>query len=150
MSKSHEPKSSTEAYEGWIAEHYSTLGSAVGACSVATNKMVKAFPELVKVAGWCNGHEHYWCVAPDGTVVDPTARQFTDVLGSYRYPELHYRAWEPGDKVRVGRCMNCGDDIYKEVQSLDGTRYCVCSDECHQQLVMEYNAQAENYRTPAL
>jgi hypothetical protein len=117
-------------YDDWIAQNYPTLGSAVGACSAATNKMVKAFPELVRVAGWCNHH-------------DPTARQFTDVLGSYRYLKLDYQEWKPGDKVRVGRCMNCGDDIYKEVQSLNGERHCVCSDECHQQLAAEFNHQMQ-------
>ena len=66
-----------------------------GNCREATAAMVKAFPELRRVRGhygWC---PHWWCETPDGTVVDPTARQFTP--GGI-YIEVH-RAWSRSESV---------------------------------------------------
>jgi hypothetical protein len=63
-------------------------------------------------AVYCNWgrREHWWCETPDGTIVDPTASQF-DFVGEYV-------PWEPGAEVRVGRCMDCGEDIYARPTAL--------------------------------
>jgi len=53
-------------------------------CDVAAPLMAKAFPELIIVYGSYRhpvstvGHwmYHVWCTTPEGTVVDPTGRQF--------------------------------------------------------------------------
>ena len=64
----------------------------------------------------------------DGTIVDPTAGQFPG-------PVISYEPWKAGDKVRVGKCMECGEDIWKAVDTLEvdhsGTaRFCneACED----------------------
>lgn len=117
-------------YVEWIAAHYGDHLRALASCVSASVAMKAAFPELEIVKGWCNGHEHAWCVTPTGTIVDPTAIQYTDPEGCYGYPDLKYEAWEPGMEVRVGKCMECGSDIYAAVQSLDGVRRTFCDDTC--------------------
>lgn len=90
--------------------------SLVGLCGKAALEMKSVFPELrvasgfaVDKNGW--GHEHWWLVAPDGSVVDPTASQFDVNGGVESYEEYDYRKHGP---VRVGRCMNCGWDIMND------------------------------------
>ena len=58
-------------------------------------------------------------------IVDPTAAQFASPVSLE-----HYRAWKPGDEVKVGRCMWCGADIYRTVQKLGGAPLSICSEEC--------------------
>ena len=116
-------------YSDWIRGYVAKNPHVGGLCASATLEMVKAFPELKRVAGYATTALHYrvqhwWCVAPDGSIVDPTVRQFQGLV-----PE--YEPWQPGMEVKVGRCMNCGDDIYRPVGSLDGSMHmCICSDEC--------------------
>jgi hypothetical protein len=111
------------AYEEWIADFRRHNVWVRGRCREATEALCEAFPELKPVAGWANNAEHWWCVAPDGTIIDPTVSQFTS-------PILTYVAWKPGDLIRVGRCMNCGEDIMERVETLRGDRKCICSDDC--------------------
>jgi hypothetical protein len=100
--------------------------------------MVKAFPELTIVKGHVETLEwgrrgHMWLRMADGTIVDPTASQFPGIL--------EYDEWKPGDEVRVGACMNCGEDIWRSVQTLDTEPYnpMVCSEECSVELEREFN-----------
>lgn len=125
-----------ERYAAWIADYAQARPSLTGKCAAATKEMAAAFPELTRVAGWAHlegggSPEHWWCVTADGTVVDPTA-------GQWSTPVERYEAFKPGGTVRVGRCMNCGWDIYDKVTTLDGPRRFVCSDECNDELVKEY------------
>lgn len=104
-------------YAKWIRKNYPTRISALAVCQGATAKMVEAFPELKRVPGHVytvhfGRRAHWWCETPDGSVVDPTAAQFEDAF------MLEYHPFEPGQEVRVGRCMNCGDDIDAVVQEL--------------------------------
>lgn len=69
-------------YEAWIAEW---VGDCDCLCQEYTYLMQKHFPELLRVYGdlYCAdedapGEPHWWCVAPDGEVVDPTAQQFEE------------------------------------------------------------------------
>lgn len=97
-----------------------------GTCREATEAMVKAFPELRRVRGhysWC---PHWWCETPDGTVVDPTARQFTSG-GVY----VEYTGPEP-----LGKCMNCGDYVWTALPNGDTS---ACSDECLKELEVYYS-----------
>lgn len=110
-------------YDEWIKTNYPTRLEAVGMCLTATRRMVEAFPELRRVPGWVDGQDHVWCVTPDGSIVDPTRAQY-GLVGEYV-------AWEPGDEVCVGKCMNCGDMIYRHVDTLEGPRVTLCSDECY-------------------
>ncbi len=121
-------------YAAWI-EAYLAKRNPLGMCQWAVERMVKAFPELTAVPGFVRvlhggRPEHWWCTTPDGEVVDPTASQYEAVL--------EYIPWVPGMEVRVGCCMNCGMDIYKKPDKLGGPRESVCSQECHEELVLEY------------
>ncbi len=99
------------SYDEWIAANHPTYESVYGRCAEATKKMVEAFPELKRVAGHyydlaIGEREHWWCVAPDGSVVDPTAAQFP-TKGRGVYAEL-----DPDAPVPTGRCMDCGAYVY--------------------------------------
>jgi len=84
------------------------------------------FPELRLARGYvfdgCWGERtHWWCVTPDGEVVDPTSSQFPALLpGSYQ--ELG-----PNDRIPSGRCPNCGETVY------DGATFCDSS--CYSAMV---------------
>jgi len=120
-------------YQQWISENVKEYKDAYGQCHKVTSAMKEVFPELTVVKGhyFCawGDRDHCWLTAPDGTIVDPTVIQFPG-LGEYK-------PWNPGDEVRVGRCMNCGDDIWRAVQSLTGDpggSTIVCSKECEDEL----------------
>lgn len=128
-------RSGAMTYDEWIAAFVLRCeGHVFGRCSSATTEMVAAFPELRRVAGFVGSTEHFWCVAPDGQIVDPTAEQFAPWGG---VDSADYREFQPGDEVRVGRCMNCGVDIYATVQSLNDplARRSSCGPECDAELV---------------
>jgi len=131
-------------YDQWIADFVSKQRIIRGACGRAVNEMAKAFPELKRVAGWVvfkgGRSEHFWCVTPDGSIVDPTASQFGELL--------RYHEFQPGGEVRVGRCMNCGDGIYAQVQGLDdrSAARSVCTPECAQELEASLSFEAFELR----
>lgn len=89
-------------------------------CSTHVKKFLEKFPELTHQRGWVNsqerqasgarGGEHWWCVAPDGSIVDPTLNQFY----FWREPEkLVYRIFDPEkDVIPIGKCMNCGMEVW--------------------------------------
>lgn len=87
--------------------------------------MQAAFPELKRVRGhyicpvW-GEREHWWLVAPDGSIVDPTRDQFPS-RGEFEYVELPADAEEP-----IGMCANCGGYSYASKGGGDT----VCSDAC--------------------
>lgn len=123
-----------EKYVAWIREHglgcgapqESVLANAYGKCASVTLAMASAFPELRRARGFyhCDRwgrRQHWWCVAPDGTVVDPTAEQFPS-MGLGEYDEV--KDGEE-DRIPVGKCMNCGEELYAH----DESTY-VCSDYC--------------------
>lgn len=116
-------------YAAWIAEYTQAHGGAVlGLCGDATHQMTQAFPELRRVPGLVHflgggTAQHWWCVSPDGAVVDPTVSQYLP-QAPVRYEEL-----EPGqiEALPTGRCMNCGDDAYR--------RETFCSEACEKDFV---------------
>lgn len=99
-------------------------------CMDYTAKFVKKFPHLKRVPGFYGGYleedigfntEHWWCVDIDGTIVDPTVKQFLTWTGPYiPFDDLLHQ-------VKIGRCMICGDDIYGRMS--DGHSDC-CSEAC--------------------
>jgi hypothetical protein len=115
-------------YDEWIIAYLARTPHVYGQCTSAAREMHEAFPELVEVRGWANYREHVWLIDSSGAIVDPTATQFV--------PPIEYRAFQPGDTVRVGRCMNCGDVIYAEVERLDDSKYArsVCDNDCAAEL----------------
>jgi len=97
----------SKEYDEWIASY--PHKNRVGACGGATKEMCKEFPELKRVPGFVSTihglMEHWWCVAPDGSIVDPTKDQFKGGV-------LSYQEVGDSDSVRLGKCMNCGAEIY--------------------------------------
>ena len=101
-------------YEDWTAENWG--GNEYGHCEDATAEMVRAFPTLRRVAGFYHcpawgRRQHWWCVDPDGKIVDPTAAQFPS-LGGGRYEELDLTSAADLARIPTGKCMDCGDPVY--------------------------------------
>lgn len=103
-------------YLEWIADYERRTPIMLGRCKEAVAEMAAAFPELTQVPGhvyvarW-GQRGHWWLTTPTGVILDPTASQFPHIHG--------YEPWRPGTEVRVGRCMECGTDLYAAVDSLD-------------------------------
>ncbi len=115
-------------YSTWIKCHYPDRESAAYMCAGAVVKMVESFPELKAVRGWYGGSAHWWCVAPDGSVVDPTEAQFL------QWSEEKYVAFRDGiDPEPIGKCMSCGEYVWS------GNEPNACSPECLADLNAEYN-----------
>lgn len=118
----------TPAQTEYIQLHHSTYAQCYGQCQTAVTAMHKAFPELRIAKGhvytsW-GMRAHWWLVNKDDEIIDPTARQFPALFG--------YEEWKPGDELRVGKCVNCGEEIYRAVQSLDDVKQeSICSATCH-------------------
>lgn len=112
-------------YREWIIG----LGTELlGRCAEATQDMVKEFPELKRVRGhyicpiW-GRRAHWWCVTPDGLIVDPTKGQFpSGGIGEYI-------PWIDGEKEPTGICADCGEEVF------NGDSF--CNDECARK-TMEY------------
>jgi hypothetical protein len=113
----------TTAYREWIAANVN--GTGYGECAEVTEAMAAAFPELRRVPGHYYCHTwgeraHWWLVAPDGQIIDPTAQQFPSAgLGEYV-------EWD-GSPLPTNPCANCGEPVY------DGSA--VCGEECHRAYV---------------
>lgn len=128
-------------YDQWIDRHYPTPDDARNRCHSASAEMAKTFPELKVVRGWYGGHEHWWCRSPVGLVVDPTYRQFASLTRSdvVRDPwgTPHYVEFREGvDPEVVGKCMNCGMEIWdrdpETWEPLKPYSTCICSRECEE------------------
>ena len=127
-----------EAYRTWIQEYVAREGGILlGKCVRACAEMRRVFPELEEVRGHVTAlhwgkRGHAWLKSPDGKIVDPTAAQFPTII--------LYEPWKPGDEVRVGACMECGNDIWKAVDSLDqdhSVYSSFCSSECEETYIRE-------------
>lgn len=105
-----------QKYNEYIESHHGTYEKTYGKCREACEAMAKEFPELriakghADTLGW-GRRAHWWLVADNGSIIDPTRKQFP---GVYNYDE-----WEPGKEVCVGKCCNCGGEIWEAVQDLE-------------------------------
>lgn len=80
-----------------------------GKCHVWSFEIRAYFPELKVVEGFYLHWEHFWCVEPDGTIVDMTLPQFfTETCVPENYKILD----EENDDICVGKCMNCGWELF--------------------------------------
>lgn len=118
-------------YQVWIDRYVAKHGGAVlGLCREAVQEMLVDHPELREVRGhvYCawGRRGHAWLVDEAGDVVDPTRAQFPG--------PITYEPWKPGDTVLVGSCMDCGEEIWVAVQSLDEDpgHPTFCSEACEQ------------------
>ncbi len=113
------------AYNLWIEDNYPNGETAYLKCAEATKKMIEVFPELKRVRGLASVREphdmpptrtpHWWCVDPQGNIVDPTAHQYPTEIISY----------EEADETKgppTGKCPNCGGLCYNGDY--------LCSDKC--------------------
>lgn len=128
-------------YKEWIDQYVAERKVIAGMCGSATLAMMKSFPELKQVAGYVcfpdgGRAEHFWCVTPDGKVIDPTASQYQ----LQAFPdELTYEPWQPGDEVQIGRCMDCGERIYGRPEALGGIREQFCDKDCYKSFSLSLN-----------
>jgi hypothetical protein len=135
--------SDNKKYYDWIANWVSNQKSIWGLCKQGATEMQKQFPELIVVPGWVStiagDRDHWWCETVDSEILDPTASQFKEMqIGIFGY-----RKFQPGDEVRVGKCMNCGEEIWLPVQSLTErpefppeVSDCCCSSDCEYELML--------------
>lgn len=116
------------SYQEWIDQYaVDQKHQLLGKCRQASLAMQQAFPELRTVRGHVETNwgrrAHWWLVDAEDNIVDPTVLQF-DVIFSYD-------PWEPGDEVCVGKCMECGEHIWKSTDNLDNVRKeTFCSEDC--------------------
>ena len=81
-------------------------------CRELADKLVEQFPELRRAAGYYTplGETapvaHWWCVAPDGSIVDPSAHQFL-CMGEGEYAEVKE------ENLPLQPCMGCGGDVFR-------------------------------------
>jgi len=99
-----------------------------GKCKEMSEAAVAADPTLRLVRGhyhcpWWGKQPHWWTVRPDGTVYDPTARQFPS-KGTGDYVEFDGRV----------ACSNCGKEGVEEDFSFE-SNYAFCSTACHMRFV---------------
>ena len=100
------------AYDEWmISNAFDNEIVVFGRCAEVTDAMVVAFPELRRVRGhylcpFWGRRAHWWCVAPGGEIVDPTAAQFPSK------GEGAYVPWVEGSPEPTGKCMNCGEETF--------------------------------------
>lgn len=72
---------------------------------------------------WHSAEPHWWCEKPDGTVVDPSCRQFPS-NGRGCYEEFN----------GVVECSNCGKRMLEAEADFE-SNYAFCSDVCHMRFV---------------
>ena len=129
-----------EKYAEWIELHYPTPQSALKQCEPAVHAMILNFPELTIVRGQAVVEEphgfiptkthHWWCINPEGEVIDPTAHQYPKRILSY----------EPLDESKrdpTGKCPNCGCISYASTCLTP-----LCSEKCSK----EYKKYLEEWR----
>lgn len=98
---------------------------ALGTCKEVTEELAQRCPELRRVRGFYydifwGQRTHWWLIAPNGQIIDPTKSQFPDTHGEYE-------EWVEGQEEPVGLCANCGDYVYASKWAGDPT---VCSEKC--------------------
>lgn len=127
-------------YQNWIEQYLARNNYQVlGKCKQAVEEMRETFPELKEVRGhvYCDWGKrgHAWLEDNDGNIIDPTSLQFMVIF--------EYEPWKPGDEVLVGKCMNCGEQIWAAVKTLDEppASKSTCSINCERALIKYLNGE---------
>jgi hypothetical protein len=135
-------------YAEWIAAYSIRQdGILLGKCREAVADMLAAFPELREVRGHVHcmwgKRGHFWTQDLDGSIVDPTRAQFPG--------GIEYEPWVEGSEVRVGKCMNCGADIWEQVKDLLHVETnSICGPDCERELEHYYNDDNDDMKREAL
>lgn len=91
-------------YQDWIDENI--LDTADILCLEWSGLMAQVFPELKLAEGSVLADDdrfwHFWCIDPDGEIVDPTACQFDEII-RYRFEKY---------PTATGICPVCGNNTY--------------------------------------
>ena len=100
-----------------------------GKCKEFCDKLVAEDPSLTLVRGYymCpfeGKMTHWWCTKPDGTIVDPTVRQFSSKGIGAEY--IEFDGWL--------NCEECGRRMHEDDAQFAG-RFPICSTKCHMKLV---------------
>lgn len=96
-----------------------------GKCREMSEALVATDPTLTLVRGhyycpiWNRDEPHWWCVKPDGTIVDPTAKQFGS-KGMGEYTPFN----------GIVECAECGKKVAEEDAKFD-SNYAFCSNRCN-------------------
>jgi len=97
-------------YTEWIKQFNTDNPNTKSMCNEATDKMISEFPELNQIRGHVistlryDQVPHWWCTDNDGNVLDPTEKQFGQIVAYYPHDES---LPEP-----TGKCPNCGEYCY--------------------------------------
>ena len=100
-----------------------------GRCKELSDQACENDPTLTLVRGhyycpiWNSLEAHWWTVRPDGTIYDPSCRQF---------PSQGHGDYIPFDGTV--KCDECGKSIREEDARIEG-RYALCSGECFARFV---------------
>lgn len=109
-----------------IQEDYKTYR---GRCRELSVQACAADPTLTLVRGhylcpvWGTEEAHWWTTRPDGTIFDPSARQF---------PSNGRGIYTPFNGLLS--CSNCGKEMEEKDADIDGN-YAFCSFLCHGRFV---------------
>lgn len=127
-------------FGSWIAERYPTPESAKLQCAEATSAMVGVFPQLRRVRGHAmvgtDFRPHWWCVTPEGEIIDPTAHQ-------WGVPPVFYDALPEESEEPCGKCIYCGDLLFRS----RGADSYLCEN-CLPNSVLSRPASVDNHTTP--
>jgi len=99
-----------------------------GKCKELSEAEIAKDPTLRLVRGtyWCpmwGNQDHWWCEKPDGTIVDPSARQFPSKgMGEYR------------EFNGICVCAQCEKEVKEEDATFE-SRYAFCSTSCKMRFV---------------
>lgn len=97
-----------------------------GRCLELSTAAVAADPTLRLVRGWYHcpmwgERQHWWCVRPDGTVVDPTVTQFPTAGAGAEYEEY----------AGLVDCEECGKTDIPEAEACIDGNHTFCSSVCY-------------------
>lgn len=96
-----------------------------GHCKPLSEREIEKDPTLRLVRGYYHcpawgAQQHWWCEKPDGTIVDPSVRQFPTAGMGAHYVEFN----------GIVACEECGKEVHEDDATVDG-HHVFCSSECY-------------------
>lgn len=102
-----------------------------GKCKEFSEEEIKKDPTLTLVRGhyYCpvfGEQPHWWCIKPDGTIIDPTALQF---------PSEGKGTYVPLEEDFTVECTECGKELKENEIYGFASNYIFCSCACYMRCV---------------